>query len=281
MWVALFLYLKFTSIFTETEYSNKMEWYIILAVVGVGFIAGFINTLAGSGSLLTLPLLMFLGLPANVANGTNRIAILLQNVVGVASFKKQKVLDFRNGLWLGIPALVGSVIGAQIAINLNEEIMRKVIGGLLVFMFFIIVYKPDKWIKGKAGEVSAKPGVLQMIIFFFIGMYGGFIQAGVGFFLLAGLVLGAGLDLVRANALKVFIVLLYTPLALVIFMINNQVDYKLGLILAVGNMIGAFVGATATVSWGPKFVRYILLIAVFVSAKKLLGIFDLIKSIVT
>ncbi len=257
-----------------------MEWYIIIAVIAVGFIAGFINTLAGSGSLLTLPLLMFLGLPANVANGTNRIAILLQNVVGVASFKKQKVLDFKHGFWLGIPAVIGSFIGAMIAINLNEEIMRKTIGALLVFMLFIIIYKPDKWIKGKAGDVSPKPGILQMVIFFFIGIYGGFIQAGVGFFLLAGLVLGAGLDLVRANALKVFIVLLYTPIALVIFMINNQVDYKLGLILAVGNMLGAFVGAKATVSWGPKFVRYVLLIAVSASAMKLLGLFELIRSIV-
>ena len=251
-----------------------MEWYVIAAVILVGFIAGFINTLAGSGSLLTLPLLMFLGLPANVANGTNRIAILLQNIVGVSSFKKQKVLDFKHGLWLGIPAVIGSFIGAQIAINLNEDVMRKTIGGLLIVMLFIIIYKPDNWIKGKAGEIGAKPGVLQIIIFFFISIYGGFIQAGVGFFLLAGLVLGAGLDLVRANALKVFIVLLYTPVALGIFILNNQVDYKLGLILAVGNMLGAFVGAKATVSWGPKFVRYILLIAVFVSAVKLLGFVD-------
>ena len=257
-----------------------MEWYIIIAVIAVGFIAGFINILAGSGSLLTLPLLMFLGLPANVANGTNRIAILLQNVVGVASFKKQKVLDFKHGYSLAIPAIIGSFIGAMIAINLNEEIMKKTIGALLVFMLLIIVYKPDKWIKGKAGEVNPKPGVLQMVIFFFIGIYGGFIQAGVGFFLLAGLVLGAGLDLVRANALKVFIILLYTPIALVIFMLNNQVDYKLGLILAVGNMLGAFVGAKATISWGPKFVRYVLLIAVSVSAMKLLGLFELIRSIV-
>jgi len=257
-----------------------MEWYIIVAVIFVGFIAGFINTLAGSGSLLTLPLLMFLGLPANVANGTNRIAILLQNVVGVSSFKKQKVLDVKHGIWLGLPAVIGSFIGAQIAINLNEEIMRKTIGGLLIVMLFIIIYKPDKWIKGKAGEINAKPGIFQMIIFFFIGIYGGFIQAGVGFFLLAGLVLGAGLDLVRANALKVFIVLLYTPIALVIFILNDQVDYKLGLTLAVGNMLGAFVGAKATVSWGPKFVRYILLFAVSISAIKLLGLIDLVKTIV-
>jgi hypothetical protein len=181
---------------------------------------------------------------------------------------------------LGIPAIIGSFIGAIIAINLNEEIMRKTIGFLLAFMLFIIIYKPDKWIKGKAGEINPKPGIFQMVIFFFIGIYGGFIQAGTGFFLLAGLVLGAGLDLVRANALKVFIVLLYTPIALVIFMINNQVDYKLGLILAVGNMLGAFVGAKATMSWGPKFVRYVLILAVSISAIKLLGIFDFIKSIV-
>ena len=258
-----------------------MEWYIIVAVIIVGFVAGFINTLAGSGSLLTLPLLMFLGLPANVANGTNRIAILLQNVVGVSSFKKKKVLDFKQGMWLGIPAVIGSIIGAQIAINLSDEIMQKTIGALLAFMLFIIVYKPDKWIKGKAGDMNTKPGALKIFIFFIIGVYGGFIQAGVGFFLLAGLVLGAGLDLVRANALKVFIVLLYTPLALFIFIINNQVDYKLGLILAVGNMLGAYVGAKATVSWGPKVVRYILIIAVFVSAIKLLGVFDILKTIVT
>ena len=254
-----------------------MEWYLIAAVIGVGFLAGFINTLAGSGSLLTLPMLMFLGLPANVANGTNRIAILLQNVVGVSSFKQQKVLNVKQGLWLGVPAILGSVIGAQIAISLNEEIMETTIGILLVIMFFLILYKPDRWVKGQAGHVEAKPGILQMIVFFFIGIYGGFIQAGVGFFLLAGLVLGAGVDLVKANALKVFIVLLYTPIALAIFIMNDQVNWKLGLILALGNMAGAFVGARVAVSWGPKFVRVILLLAILVSSIKLLGIFDLIS----
>ncbi len=254
-----------------------MEWYLIVAVIGVGFLAGFINTLAGSGSLLTLPMLMFLGLPANVANGTNRIAILLQNVVGVSSFKQQKVLDVKQGLWLGVPAIVGSVIGAQIAISLNEAIMETTIGILLVIMFFLILYKPDRWVKGQAGQVAAKPGVLQLIVFFFIGIYGGFIQAGVGFFLLAGLVLGAGVDLVKANALKVFIVLLYTPIALAIFIMNDQVNWKLGLILALGNMAGAFVGARVAVSWGPRFVRVILLLAIFVSSLKLLGVFDLIS----
>jgi len=252
-----------------------MEWYLILAIIVVGFVAGFINTLAGSGSLLTLPLLMFLGLPANVANGTNRIAILLQNVVGVSGFQQQKVLEFKKGIWLVIPAVLGSIAGAFIAVDLDETIMRGTIGALLVVMFFIIIYKPDKWLKENAGGFAAKPTFWQMVIFFFIGMYGGFIQAGVGFFLLAGLVLGAGFDLVRANALKVLIVLAYTIFALTIFIINDQVNFKFGLILAVGNMIGAFVGSRVAVSWGPKFVRYILLATIIFAAAELLGVVNM------
>jgi len=253
-----------------------MEWYLYIAVIGVGVVAGFVNTLAGSGSLLTLPLLMFLGLPANVANGTNRIAILLQNVVGVGSFRHQKIIDLKEGIWLAIPAIVGSLVGARIAVHFNEEIMEKTIAGLLLFMFFVIIYKPERWIRKQEGKVSSKPTLIQIVIFFLIGIYGGFIQAGVGFFLLAGLVLGVGADLVKANALKLFIILLYTLFALAIFMMHGQVDYKLGLILAIGNMIGCFIGTRVAVSWGPRFVRIILLAALFFSSLKLLGVFDLL-----
>ncbi|HAF28531.1 MAG TPA: hypothetical protein DCG75_05740 [Bacteroidales bacterium] len=258
-----------------------MEWYIILAVIGVGFVAGFINTLAGSGSLLTLPLLMFLGLPANVANGTNRIGILFQSLVATGSFKHKQVLDFKVGLWLGMPSVLGAIAGSIWAVNLTDEIMRMFIGGLLIVMFFVILYKPEAWIKGQAGKVKEKPSVLQMVIFFGIGLYGGFIQAGVGFFLLGGLVLGAGYDLIKANAIKVFITLLFTIPALIVFIINNQVNFVLGFVLAIGSVLGALVGTKVAISWGPKFVRYILLIAISVSAVKLLGLFDLIKSIVT
>ena len=253
-----------------------MEWYLIVAVIGVGFFAGFINTLAGSGSLLTLPMLMFLGLPANVANGTNRIAIFLQNVVGVGSFRQQKMLNARMGLWLALPAVVGSLLGAQIAIELNEAVMERVIGILLIVMFFLILYKPAQWLKDQAGHVKSKPSLLQFFIFFVIGIYGGFIQAGVGIFLLAGLVLGAGFDVVKANAIKLLIILIYTPFALAIFFMNDQVNWKIGLILALGNMLGAFVASRFAISWGAKYVRYILLVVIFGSALKLLGIFNFI-----
>ncbi len=251
-----------------------MEWYTILLIIGTGILVGFINTLAGSGSLISLPLLMFLGLPATVANGTNRIAILLQNVVAVGSFKQQKVLDIRSNLILALPAVAGAVVGAQIAVNINEIIMKYVIGGLLVFMFFIILLKPSVWIKGQADKVNAKPGFFKIIVFLAIGFYGGFIQAGVGFFLLAGLVLSAGYHVVKANAVKVLIVLLYTPFALAVFIFNEQVNYSYGLILACGNMIGAFVASRFAVSWGPKVIRYILLIIILAAAMYLLGFID-------
>ncbi len=256
-----------------------MSFYQYLLVIGAGIVAGFINTLAGSGSLLTLPILIFLGLPANIANGTNRIAILFQSIVSVTSFKSQKILDVKQGVWLAIPAVVGSLAGAQMAVNINENLMEKCIAGLLIFMFFIILYKPERWIKGKAGFIQTKPSFIQVFVFFGIGFYGGFIQAGVGIFLLAGLVFTVGTDLVKSNGLKNFIVLAYSPFALAVFIINKQVNWEMGLVLAAGNMIGAYVASKVAVSWGPKFIRIILLIAIFLSAAKLLGIFDFLSTL--
>ncbi len=248
-------------------------FWTYLAVIVAGIVAGFINTLAGSGSLLTLPLLMFIGLPANMANGTNRIGILFQSIVGSVSFRQQKILDIREGLTYSLPILFGSVAGALLALSFEDIVMEKAIGVLLVVMFFLILYKPEVWLKQQAGKIPGAPTILNIVVFFFIGVYGGFVQAGVGFFLLAGLVLGVGADLVKANALKVFLVLVYTPVALAIFMIEKQVDYKLGLILAIGNSIGAYLGSKVAVSWGPKFIRIVLLLAILASALKLFGIF--------
>ena len=247
-----------------------MDFWLYVLVVGAGVLAGFINTLAGSGSLITLPLLIFLGLPANIANGTNRIGILLQSLVAVGSFKQKKVFEIKEGIWLAIPATVGSFLGAAMAVNLDADLMNKIIGGLMVVMFFIILYKPEKWIKQQAGTVKAKPGILQIIIFLAIGFYGGFIQAGVGFFLLTGLVLGAGVDLLKANAIKVLVVLVFTITALSVFIYNNQVDYKIGLILGAGNMLGAWLATHIAVKRGVVFVRWVLLVAVFGFAIKLL-----------
>lgn len=247
-----------------------MEWYHYFLIVGAGIVAGFINTLAGSGSLITLPLLMFLGLPANVANGTNRISILFQSLVGSTGFRKEGKLEIKTGLWLAVPTILGSVTGALFALKLNEVIMTRAIGILLVVMFFMVLFRPEIWLKGKESNKAAKIGWINVIVFFIIGVYGGFIQAGVGFFLLGGLVMGVGYDLIKANALKNLLVFLYTPFALVVFIVNNQVDYKAGLILALGSMLGAWLATKTAVKQGTAFVRYILLIAILGSAVKLI-----------
>jgi len=250
-----------------------MEWHMYFLVVGVGILAGFLNILAGGGSALSVPMLIFLGLPANVANGTNRIAILLQNGIATRSFSKNKVLDYRTAFPLSIASIVGAILGAVIAVNLNELIMRRVIGIILFVILITVVFTPDLWIKAKAGKIHKSNTWWSYILFFFIGIYGGFIQIGTGFFLLTGLVLSEGLDLIKANAVKVFIILLYTPLALAIFIFHGQVDFKLGLILAIGNMTGAWIGTKVAVSWGPKFIRWVLIIALIGSILKLFDVF--------
>jgi uncharacterized membrane protein YfcA len=260
---------------------NYMAWYLYPLTILAGTIAGFINTLAGSGSLVTLPLLIFIGLPATVANGTNRVGVLLQNVVGVNSFRQQGVLDVRCVWYLGIPAVIGSILGAQIAVSLNEIVMRRVIGVIMVMMLFVILLRPNRWLAGELIELTTRPTLLQLIIFFLIGIYGGFIQAGVGIFLLAGLVLGVGYDVVRANAVKVGIVLFFTIFALAVFVVNDQVNWPIGLILAIGNMIGAWLGARLAVEGGAVWVRRLLILVVIVSAADLLGIFDWIGNLLS
>jgi len=246
-----------------------MEWYNYIIVVGVGIAAGIINTLAAGGSLLTLPVLMALGLPPNMANGTNRIAILLQNVVGVGSFHQKKIMDFGSGFRVAIPAALGAIAGAFIAVNLNDQAMKLAIAGVMVVVFLLILLKPNRWIQSHEEHPPISYG-WQVLIFFVIGIYGGFIQAGVGFFLLTGLVLGSGFELVKANALKLFVILLYTPVALLIFFIHGDVHLWMGLLLAVGNMTGAWIGTTMAVKRGAVFIRYFVLVAIIVATVHLI-----------
>ena len=248
---------------------DNLLWYHYILVVAVGVAAGIINTLAAGGSLLTLPVLMALGLPPNMANGTNRIAIFLQNVVGVRQFHKEKVMDFPSGFRVGIPAALGAIAGAFIAVKLNDEAMKLAIAGVMLLVFFLMLLKPNRWIQSHE-EHPPIPYGFQVVIFFLVGIYGGFIQAGVGFFLLTSLVLASGYELVKANALKLFVILLYTPMAIVIFFIAGDVNLVLGLVLAVGNMTGAWIGTRMAVKRGAKFVRWFVLVAILGAAIKLI-----------
>ncbi|GAB4291868.1 MAG: sulfite exporter TauE/SafE family protein [Marinilabiliales bacterium] len=262
---------------TTIEYLKSLDvlsWQIVTILLIAGFLVGFINTMAGSGTIITFSVFSFLGLPVNIANGTIRLGVIMQTLAASLTFKHNNVLDLKKGLKLGIPVIIGSITGAQIAVSIDKNIFEIIIGFVMIVMLAFIIIKPERWILGKAGLIKDKPTIFQVFIFFLIGIYGGFIHIGVGIFLLAGLVLSAGYDLVRANALKVFIVLLYSPFALAVFMINSQIDYKIGLIAAIGNVFGGILGSRWALSWGPKVVRWFLIVVILLFTAKLFGLFN-------
>jgi len=251
-----------------------MPWSEIVILIVAGLMVGFINTLAGGGSIISLSVLMMLGLPAPLANGTNRIAIAIQTLTATSSFKQQKVLPIRKAIYMSIPAVIGSLIGSWIAVDINEEVFEKAIGVVMLIMLVFILYKPQKYIYGRA-EIMEKPLNWKIyIIFFFIGIYGGFIHMGIGYFLLMSIVLGAGFDLVKANAIKVFVVLVYTPFTLIVFLWNGLIDWKYGLIMAIGSVVGALIASRLAVNKGVVFVKWVIVIVILITSGDMFGLYD-------
>ena len=216
-----------------------------------------------------------MGLPAGMANGTNRIAVMLQTFTATRNFKKQNVLDWRKGLKLGIPSVLGSILGAWIAVDIQEEIFEKAMAVIMILMLVFIFYKPQLWLKGQEELINKKVSPFLMFIFFLIGIYGGFIHVGIGYLLLISIVLGTGYDLVKANAIKVFIVLLYIPFSLLVFMYNHQVNYLYGFVLAIGNIIGALVASKFAIKNGANFVRWVIFVVVIIIAANIFGFINI------
>jgi hypothetical protein len=246
-------------------------WHILI-ILGSGLLAGFINTLAGGGSFLTLAALDLAGLPAAMANGTNRVAVAVQNVAAVMGFRSKGVGDWRFSIQLAIPSLFGAVLGAYVVIDLPEVLFRRVLAAAMLIMLAILIIRPERWIKKREIAFTGKRCALAYVVFFALGFYGGAIQAGVGFFLIAALVLFAGLDLVKTNSHKVFIVGSYTILALLMFAWRGQVNWVLGLVLAVGNSTGAWIASRLAVAKGDPLVRWVLGIMLAVLSIRYLGI---------
>lgn len=232
---------------------------LLAAVPVVGVAAGFINTLAGSGSLLTLPMLILLGLPANIANGTNRVGVTMQNIVAVATFRRHGALPLAGSWRLIVPSVVGGVVGALLAVDLDKELLQHTIAVLMLVLIAVMLLKPERWIAKHAARREPRL-LVELPLFFAIGVYGGFLQISVGLFLTAGLVLASGYDLVAANALKNLLVLLFTLAALVVFVYNGQVEWALGLLLGAGQAVGAWIAAHFAVKRGAEFLRWAVIV---------------------
>ena len=252
-----------------------MTWIEITVLIVSGLAVGFINTLAGGGSVISLSVLMLMGLPAPVANGTNRIAIAIQTLTATTVFRRKKVLDLRKGTLLGIPSVLGSLLGAYIAIDINEAIFEKAFAAIMLVMIVFVFYNPKKLIEGKQELVDKKVTVLQWVIFFILGVYGGFVHVGIGYFLLAALILNAGYDLVRANAVKVLIVLLYMPFSFAVFLWMSDIEWAYGLIMAIGSVAGAYIASSMAVKKGIPFVKWTVVVVSIFLAGHFFGIYDI------
>ncbi len=242
----------------------------LLILFFVGFLAGFVNILAAGGSLLTLPTLIFLGLPAAVANGTNRIAILIQNVAAIAGFKKLNVFSWRVSVLAALPAIAGAIIGANLAVDIDEVLFKRLLAGIMVGVLVLILYDPSKRLRAHAGPMTPLRQIVFGIGFFFIGIFGGFIQAGVGFFIII-LMLLDGFDLVVTNAVKVLVVFIFTIAALAVFILHDQVNYLLGVALGIGSAFGGWLGTHVAVKKGHEWVRAFVSVVVVLFALQLLA----------
>ena len=228
--------------------------YFILFLAGLA--SGSINTIAGGGSLLTLPILIFMGLPPTVANGTNRVQLIFSQFFAVYGFKSKGIFNYKLSLWLATSAVIGSLIGAKIAIELPEEFFKKILSVVMILVMINMIFKKNISQKEKLNQIKKQN--LSIFLFFFIGMYGGFIHAGVGFLMILILSGVNGLDLVKANSIKVFVALLFTICAFGIFLLENKVQWMYGINLAIGSSIGGWITSRWSFNKSEKIMKYIL-----------------------
>ncbi len=237
-----------------------------VAVVVVGLVAGFLNTVAGGGSLLTLPLLMLFGLPASVANGTNRVGIVAQSLTGVGGFRRADRLDYVKVPSIVAPTVLGALAGSGLAVYLPATVLEPVLLVVLVLMAVLLAVRPGVLMGSADAEpltVRQQPGAA--IALFAAGFYGGFAQAGVGFLLLAAVGGVLRYDIVRANAMKVMCNLVFGVAALAVFAAAGDVDWRTGALLALGMSAGAFAGVRFAVRAPASAVRWVVVVCVAVA----------------
>jgi uncharacterized membrane protein YfcA len=243
--------------------------WLALVVLGIASaLASMINALAGGGSMLTLPLLVAMGLPAGVANGTNRVGVITQGVASIATFHGQGFREYRLVLRLLLPMMLGAAAGTALATRMDDGLLRLVFGVTLAAWAVLLVVRPGRFLH--APPEPRRPGALAYGLCVLIGVYGGFLQVGVGFPLLALLVLYLGHPAVQANAIKLALTLGYTLVSLPMFALAGQVAWREGLVLAAGGLLGGWLGTHMQIRGGAKLVRWVVVIAVAVSGVAML-----------
>ena len=245
-----------------------MELIDALLVAGAGVIAGIVNAMAGGGSLLTVALLnVFVGLPGLVANGTNRVGVLVQNASSVAGYRKEGISGLKRALPVIVPVTAGSLIGSLLVSSVTDAAFERIFGILMIPLVFLSLRTPRS-----TGKPTSWHPALTAAVFFGIGLYGGAFQAGVGLLIVIALS-RSGLDLVNANAVKVVVILVLTAIAVPVFIARGQVDWGFAAVLAVGFAVGGWVGARIAVRGGDRVIRPVLISAVIALAGRMIGLY--------
>ena len=239
-------------------------------LVAVGIAAGFLNVMAGGGSLLTVPVMVFMGLPGPVANGTNRIAILAQNITAIATFARRGFKDFRLSLTLAACSLPGAIAGALLGVQLHGVWFNRALALIMVGVMLVMYFDKHTAQDSETYQPTGRQLLNGHLLMVVVGFWGGFIQLGVGFIIMPVLNRVMGLDLVRTNMHKVFIVAVYTIVALVIFASQVELVWMIGIALAVGNSIGGYLGTHFAISGGERMIRRVLNVILIIFIIKLL-----------
>ena len=237
-----------------------------LLLVGLGLVAGIINTLAGGGSNLTIPALMISGMPPDVANATNRVGVMMQSLTGAKQFHAKGKIPTGDLKGILIPTLIGGLAGGMLASYAPPEFLKPALLITMLGMAALILFKPSVVIPEVGTPVKTVDGTRgAWMILFIAGFYGGFVQAGVGFVLIAALAGTLRYDIVSTNALKIVCTLAFTGVALALFIYNDQVAWLPGLLLAVGSMVGAWLGVNIAIDVSPKTMKWFLFLMTLVA----------------
>lgn len=249
-----------------------MDFTTIILLISVGIIVGLLNTYAGAAAALSIALYTALGMPINVANGTNRIPVMFQTMTMTIGFKRQGVLDLRVGLKLSIPTIIGAIVGSIYASKINPTIFETLLGAVLLLLIALLIFDPSK-LKG----LKAKHEISKIDYFWFllIGLYGGFFHIGVGYFIMAVAILSLGYDLVRASAIKGFVVMTYIPFTIVIFGLNDNIWYSYGLVHAIGNVIGSWIATSYAKKIPMNLIRWSLFTMIIITVLDLFKIISI------
>ena len=230
---------------------------------------------------MTLPVLILLGLPSPVANGTNRVALLVENIVAVSGFKRRGHFYPKLGMIFGLPALVGAIVGAMAAVKMSDRLFQQALAAIMLVVLVLIFWRPEKRFLKETddGKIGPARMMAAMAAFFLVGFYGGVFQAGAGFIIMALLALTTGMSLVRINSVKALVIAIYILASLAIFVLKHEVNWLAGLVLSVGNGLGAYLGSTFAVKKGDRWIKPLLVAMVVLMSAKLLGLFKLIDMV--